>query len=87
MHSLFNWRKSRGLSQEAVAGFLGIDRSAYSRIESGERRLLASELALLRREGMTEADALQIANEAAGIVPILTPEDEVLTPSDTVTAA
>jgi len=56
MDQLREWRERAGRSQADLAAALGIDRTSYLRIESGQRRLLASELGLI-------CDALSLSSE------------------------
>lgn len=37
-HYIKEWRKARGLTQEQLAERIGLDRTYYSKIESGKRR-------------------------------------------------
>lgn len=51
-------RESRNMTQDELAGVLGIANSALSRIESGERGLAAVELAVLAESYGVSADFL-----------------------------
>jgi transcriptional regulator with XRE-family HTH domain len=62
MASLRSIRETAGMSQAKMAEALGIDRTSYVRIESGQRRLLASELAVIRRVlELSPGEALDLA--------------------------
>ena len=87
MNNLKILRKRKGVSQQEVAEFLGVARSAYGFYESGKRGLSAEMLsklsdyygvsidAILGRENVTETFGKQIKIE-----PELVAEDEVMIP-------
>jgi transcriptional regulator with XRE-family HTH domain len=60
-------RRQAGLDQAAVAAHLGVDQSAVSRVERGERRLSAWELAALA-ELLEVEPGLLTGREAPGAV-------------------
>jgi transcriptional regulator with XRE-family HTH domain len=60
-------RRQAGLDQTAVAAHLGVDQSAVSRVERGERRLSAWELAALA-ELLEVEPGLLTGREAPGAV-------------------
>lgn len=87
LQSLIDWRLGRKLSQEAAAGILGVERTTYNKIETGNRRLLAADLGRFRAAGMPDDVALRVAQEAAEIPepdPVLTPRDEAQSLADEV---
>jgi transcriptional regulator with XRE-family HTH domain len=61
-------RQERGLTQDDLAGRLELGKSAVSRIESGERGLAASELAVLAGLLGISADWLLFGEEAEEVL-------------------
>jgi transcriptional regulator with XRE-family HTH domain len=61
-------RHSAGLDQAAVAAHLGIDQPAMSRIERGERRLNAWELAALAELLQVEPGVLTAREQPAAVL-------------------
>lgn len=57
------FRNQLHLSQEYVASFLGINRSTYTQMENGKRKVLAEEIAKLSELFGVSADALINDNE------------------------
>jgi transcriptional regulator with XRE-family HTH domain len=58
-------REERGLSQRQLAEHLGIDKSAVSRIEAGERGLAVDELAAVAERFGKTADEILRKDEVA----------------------
>lgn len=64
--SIREWRQRANLSQAEVASALCIDRTAYTRIETGERGLQVGEAAwLFDVLGLTPEERIQALREAA----------------------
>lgn len=57
-------RKYRGFSQEEIARYLGVSRSAISLIESGARRVSAEELSRLAKLYQTTMESLTGRDDA-----------------------
>lgn len=63
-----NYRESRGLNQEALAGLLGVSRPTLSLIENGERKLSAEEIKRLADIFNVSVDALFDESRDAQVV-------------------
>lgn len=61
---LLKLRKSKGLSQQDVADFLGISKAHYSRIESGERPVQDTQLVMLSEIFQSNLETLRALNLA-----------------------
>ena len=69
-------RERDGVSQQAMADLLGIHRPAYSNIESGKRRLVAHEAAILADHFRVGSDFIIRPGPIARWPRSLTPEHD-----------
>lgn len=60
---LYKLRMERGLSQEEVANYIGIDRVTYSRYENGTRKISAKALIRLSHLYRVSPDYIMMTEE------------------------
>jgi transcriptional regulator with XRE-family HTH domain len=68
LEEIVRLRKERGISQTEVAEALGVDQSAVSKLESGERGMAVAELATIAELLGVSVESLLVEEDEAAVV-------------------
>lgn len=79
MSALLQIRKARGLTQEQVAGYVGVTKATYSAWETGRTQLNAERIvALCSALGCTPNDILGFGESETGLTALTSKEEEII---------